>query len=169
MSNRTAALSLCSLVLLLIAAIPALVQGQPQVCKDAQESRSPQAQVDLFTECLDSAGVQGDERAQVYKQRAVAYMHLGRHQFALEDINKAMKLKSEDSDVYYLRGFAYRALGQYQKAVEDSTRAISMDPTFAAAYANRAFAYQALGDKSRAKSDAMRAKDLDPSVKIPRL
>jgi len=169
MRNRPAAPTLILLVLLACLAIPALVQGQPQECKEAQESRSPQAQVDLFTICLDSPGLQGDERAQTYKQRAVAYMHLGRHQFALDDINQGMKLKPDDSDMYYLRGFAYRALGQHQKAIEDSNRAISMDPTFAAAYANRAFAYQALGEKSRAKSDAMRAKELDPSVKVPRL
>lgn len=167
MRKRAAAAMLCCLLLAPLAANRALAQDMPQECKEAMEIRSPQGQVDMFTRCLDTGRLRADEKATVFKQRAVAYMHLGRHQFALDDVNQAMKIKPEDADVFYLRGFAYRALGQYQKALEDSNRALSLDPNFAAAYANRAFVYQALGNPGRAKSDARRAKDLDPKVKTP--
>jgi tetratricopeptide (TPR) repeat protein len=119
------------------------------------------------TACLDTNRLSGATKATTLKQRAVAYMHLGQHPRAIEDINQAIKLKSDDSDSYYLRGFAYRALGQYQRAVEDSTRAIGLESNFAAAFANRAFAYKALGNVTQARSDARRARDLDPSVKVP--
>jgi tetratricopeptide (TPR) repeat protein len=164
------ALATAALVCLLLAtgAAPrALAQDLPQECKDAQEIRSPQGQVDMLTRCLDTGRLAGEGKATTFKQRAIAYMHLGRHQLALDDINQAMKLKPDDADVYYLRGFAYRALGQYQRALEDSNRAIGMDPSFAAAYANRAFAHKALGNASQARSDARRAHDLDPTVKVP--
>jgi len=167
MRSRAVAASFCCLLLALFAAAQVLAQDMPQECKEAMEIRSPQGQLDMFTRCLDSGRLRADEKATVFKQRAVAYMHLGRHQFALDDVAQAMKLKPEDADAYYLRGFAYRALGQYQKALEDSNRALSMDPNFAAAYANRAFVYQALGNVSRAKADTRRAKDLDPKVKTP--
>jgi tetratricopeptide (TPR) repeat protein len=142
-------------------------QNLPQACKDALEVRSPQAQIDLFTQCLETPGLYGSERASTFKQRAVAFMHLGQHQRALSDIEQAIRLKNDDADSYYLRGFAYRALGQNQRAVEDSTRAISMDSGFAAAYANRAFAYKSLGNVNAAKADARRARELDSSVKVP--
>lgn len=165
MRIRTAAMTL--LCLLLMTATAALAQDLPQECKDAMEVRSPQGQVDMFTKCLNTRLMSTENKATTYKQRAVAYMHLGRHQFALDDANQAIRLKPDDADAYYLRGFAYRALGRYQEAVDDSNRAISMDSEFAAAYANRAFAYQGLGNTSRAKADAMKAKDLDPKVKVP--
>lgn len=145
----------------------AIGQNMPQACKEAMDVRSPQAQVDLFTECLAARGLYGNERATAYKQRAIAYMHLGQHQRALDDIEQAMKLRSDDADNYYLRGFAYRAMGQHQRAVEDCGRAIAMDGSFAAAYACRAFAYKSLGNAAGAKSDARRAQELDPRVKVP--
>jgi tetratricopeptide (TPR) repeat protein len=166
MYTRIAATA-CCLLLLVSVAHRALAQDLPQECKDALQTRSPQAQVDLFTRCLDTNRLSGATKATTLKQRAVAYMHLGQHPRAIEDINQAIKLKSDDSDSYYLRGFAYRALGQYQRAVEDSTRAIGLESNFAAAFANRAFAYKALGNVTQARSDARRARDLDPSVKVP--
>ncbi len=167
MNTRTVATTLCCLLLLVNVAPRAMAQDLPQECKDALETRSPQAQVDLFTRCLDTNRLSGVTKATTLKQRAVAYMHLGQHPRAIEDINQAITLKSDDSDNYYLRGFAYRALGQYQRAVEDSTRAIGLESNFAAAFANRAFAYKALGNINQAKSDARRARDLDPHVKVP--
>jgi len=169
MRTRTIFLAFLSLffAVLLATAATALAQSLPQACKEALETRSPQSQVILFTRCLDSGGVNGGEKATALKQRAIAYMHLGQHPRAIDDLNQALKIKSDDADTYYLRGFAYRVLGQFQRAVEDSNRAISMDPEFAAAFANRAFANQGLGNLGQAKSDARRARDLDPSVKVP--
>lgn len=169
MRIRTTVLTLCSLLLASFSAAPALAQDLPQECRDALEIRSPQGQVDMLTSCLESGRLSGENKATTYKQRAVAYMHLGRHNFALEDINEAYKITPGDADVFYLRGFAYRALGQYQRAIDDSTRAINLDSSFAAAYANRAFAHHALGNINQAKADARKARDLDPNVKVPRI
>lgn len=169
MRTRTIVLPLCCVLLVTFAAAQAPAQDLPQECRDALEARSPQAQVDLFTSCLDTGRLSGETKAVTFKQRAVAYMHLGRHQLALEDVEQAVKLTPGDADVYYLRGFAYRALGQYQRAVEESNRAIGLEPNFAAAIANRAFAYQALGNVGQAKADARKARELDPKVRVPRL
>lgn len=164
-----------SITLLVLAICTALVapaslalgQSLPQDCQEAMEVRSPQAQVDLFSRCLSTGGLSGATKATTLKQRAVAYMHLGQHQRAVDDINEAMKLKPGDPDVYYLRGMAKRALGKHQEAIDDSTRAIGMEPNNAGAYANRAFSYKSLGNIGQAKADARRALDLDPKVKVP--
>jgi tetratricopeptide (TPR) repeat protein len=166
MRIRNAA-ALCCFVLLTVPASPASAQNLPQECQEALDVRSPQGQVDLFTACLETGRLSGKDKATTYKQRAVAYMHLGQHQRALDDVNEALKIRPDDADNYYLRGMTYRALGQNQKAVEDSTRAIGLEGNFAAAYANRAFAYKALGNTTQARSDARRALELDSRVKVP--
>jgi tetratricopeptide (TPR) repeat protein len=168
MRGRLIVATICCLFLGIWAAAPAGAQNMPQECREAMEVRSPQAQVDLFTACLDSGRVTGVDKATTLKQRAVAYMHLGQHQRAVNDLNESMRLRSDDPDNYYLRGVAYRALGKLQQAVDDSTRAIGMDANFAAAYANRAFAYKMMGNANQARNDARRASELDPSVRVPR-
>lgn len=172
MRTRTIAMTLCCMLLAAFSAIlvgpQAQAQDLPAECQEAMQTRSPQGQVDLFTACLETGRLSGDPKATTLKERAIAYMHLGRHQFAVDDLNEAIKIKPGDADNFYLRGFAYRALGQYQKALEDSNRAVGMDPSFAAAFANRAFANKALGNLGQARSDARRALALDPSVKVPR-
>lgn len=167
MRARHAATMLFCLLLLGLAAPRVQAQNLPQDCQEAQEVRSPQAQVDLLTSCLETGRLNPNERATTLKQRAVAYMHLGQHQRAVDDVTQAMKLKPGDPDNYYLRGVSNRALGRHQQSVDDSSRAIGMDSNFAAAYANRAFSYKALGRTSMAKSDARRATELDPKVKVP--
>lgn len=167
MRTNTKALVFCGVLIACFSSVSVLAQGLPAACNEAQSVRSPQSQVELLTSCLDSGALSGNDKATTYKQRAVAYMHLGQHQRAIDDIERALRLNSGDSDSYYLRGLAYRALGQHQKAIDDSTRAINLEPDFAAAYANRAFSNKALGNTSQAKSDARRAQDIDPSVKVP--
>lgn len=167
MRNTAAVMLILGLLLPLAAPVAARAQSLPPDCQEAMGLRSPQAQVELFTRCLDSGQLSGGTKATTYKQRAVAYMHLGQHQRAIDDINQAIRLKSGDPDNYYLRAVAYRGLQQHEKSVEDSTRAIGMDPNFAAAYANRAYSYKALGNDSQARNDARHAQELDPKVRVP--
>lgn len=149
--------------------VPGMSQAQslPEECQEAQEVRSPKGQIDLLSKCLDTGRVFGREKATALKQRAIAYMHLGQHKRAIDDVNDAMKLNAGDADNYYLRGLAYRGLGNHSQSVDDSSRAIALEPGFAAAFANRAFSNKALGNTGQAKSDARRATDLDPRVKVP--
>jgi Lipoprotein NlpI, contains TPR repeats len=157
----------CCLLLLSLVCAPAMAQELPQDCQEAMAVRSPQGQVDLFTQCLNSGQVSGSAKATTLKQRAIAYMHLGQHQRAVDDINEAVRIRPGDADNYYLRGVALRALGKYDQALEDTNRAIGIEPDNAGAYANRAFIYKALGNANQAKADARRARELDPRVKAP--
>ncbi|SNR81876.1 TPR repeat-containing protein [Humidesulfovibrio mexicanus] len=161
------AVFLLSGMVVLGAAGGAQAQKLPRECQEAMAVRSPQAQVELFSRCLDTGRLSGADKATTLKQRAVAYMHLGRHQRAIDDVNEAIRIRSDDPDNYYLRGMAYRALGQHRQSIEDSTRAINLDSKFAAAYANRAFSLKATGKESQAKADARRAQELDSSVRVP--
>lgn len=158
---------LCCALYVVGTATKIIAQELPLECRQAMEIRSPQGQIELFTRCLETGRVNGESKATTLKQRAVAYMHLGQHKRAIEDINQALKLKPDDADNYYLRGFSYRALNENERAVEDCNRAINLDRNFAAAYATRAFAHKSLGNLSQARSDAQRALLIDSSVKVP--
>ena len=153
--------------LVLLSAIDIQAQNLPEECREAQDVRSPRGQIDLLTRCLESGRVSGRDKATTLKQRAIAFMHLGQHKRAIEDVNDAMRLNSGDPDNFYLRGMAYRALGDHRQSIDDSSRAISLEPDFAGAYANRAFSYKALGQTGQARNDARRAQDIDPRVKVP--
>jgi len=163
--NRSAAC--CCLLFLGLLYSPASAQDLPADCQEAMSVRSPQGQVDLFTQCLNSGQVSGSAKATTLKQRAIAFMHLGQHQRAVDDINEAVRIRPGDADNYYLRGVALRALGKYDQALEDTNRAIGIEPDNAGAYANRAFIYKAQGNVNQAKADARRARELDPGVKGP--
>ncbi len=165
---RYALASLGCLTLLLAVAPTAAAQALPSDCRQAMNIRSPQTQIELFTRCLDNSGVSGPTRADVLKQRAISYMHLGQHQRAVNDIDEALRLRP-DADGYYLRSVSLRALGRLDSALADCDRAIGMEPDNAASYANRAYINQALGNKAQARSDVQRARELDPSVRVPSL
>ena len=50
----------------------AQAQDLPQECQEAMDTRSPQAQVCLFTSCLESGRLSEGTKATTLKQRAVA-------------------------------------------------------------------------------------------------
>lgn len=76
-----------------------------------------------------------------YNNRGVAYDDLGQYQRAIEDYNKAIRLKPNNADAYYNRGLAYKELGQYPRAIRDFDQAIRLKPDYADAYYNRGVLY----------------------------
>ena len=70
--------------------------------------------------------------------RGIAYVELGQYQMAIEDYNKAIRLKPGIMlQAYNNRGNVYTKLGQYQMAIEDFNKAIRLKPDYAYAYNNR--------------------------------
>ena len=65
----------------------------------------------------------------------------GQYQMAIEDYNKAIRLKPDDADAYNNRGTIYTKFGQYQMAIEDFNNAIRLKPDDADTYFNRGFVY----------------------------
>jgi tetratricopeptide (TPR) repeat protein len=97
-----------------------------------------------------------------YNNRGIAYSRLGMYQNALEDLNKAIEMKSDYADAYGNRGVIYSNLGQNQRAFEDFNKAIQLQPDFADLYNNRGVAYTKLGLYQSAVEDFSKAIDLNP-------
>ena len=100
--------------------------------------------------------------AQDYFRRAYKNDDLGKHEEAIEDLNKAIELKPDYALAYNNRGIAYNNLGQYDRAIEDYDKAIELDPDYTYAYNNRGIAYNNLGQYDRAIEDYDKAIELNP-------
>ncbi len=97
-----------------------------------------------------------------YNNRGIAYSRLGLYRNALEDLNKAIEMKSDYADAYGNRGVIYSNLGQNLLAFEDFNKAIQLQPDFADLYNNRGVAYTKLGLYQNAVIDFSKAIELNP-------
>lgn len=76
--------------------------------------------------------------ADVYYDRALAYLAIGKYQLALDDNSKYISLKPNDVRAYYNRAICYSALQKDDLALADFSKAIEVQPTDGNAYYNRA-------------------------------
>jgi tetratricopeptide (TPR) repeat protein len=81
---------------------------------------------------------------------------------AIEYLNNAIKLQSDNAKAYCHRGIAYENLGQYQLAIADYNETIRLKSDFADAYSNRGDAYNNLGQYQRAIENCNKAISLKP-------
>jgi tetratricopeptide (TPR) repeat protein len=79
---------------------------------------------------------------------------------AIESLDKAINLNSQNSDSYYWRGYAYDELEHYQKAIEDFTKSINLNPQDAPVYYARGVSYSDFGEYQKAKLDLIKASEL---------
>jgi tetratricopeptide (TPR) repeat protein len=91
--------------------------------------------------------------ATAYNNRGAAYAKSNKHEQAIEDYNKAIKLNPDYATAYNNRGVAYTDLNKHEKAIEDYNRAIELNPDYATAYYNRGVAYTDLNKHEKAIED----------------
>ena len=77
----------------------------------------------------------------IYNSRGNEYKVLGNYKQAIEDCNRAIKIKPGYADAYNNRGVAYGELGQYQAAIKDYNEAIRLKPHDVDDYSNRGNVY----------------------------
>jgi protein O-mannosyl-transferase len=98
----------------------------------------------------------------IYNHRGASYYSLGNYMQAIEDFNKAIKIKPDDAAPYYNRGMTYNSLGNYRQAIEDCDKAIEIKPSNADAYINRSIAYNGIGNYRRAIENLNKAIEIRP-------
>ena len=98
-----------------------------------------------------------------YIDRGNTYVKLTMYQLAIEDFNKAIKIKPDLAENYYTRGTAYgRFMGQYKMAIDDLDKAISLKPDYVDAYINRGLVWDKLGLYQKAIDDFNEAIRIKP-------
>jgi tetratricopeptide (TPR) repeat protein len=91
--------------------------------------------------------------------RAVINEDLGRHQAALQDLERALKL-GENPWAYLYRGLIQERLGEDKRAQENYTKAIRQDSAFVEGYYRRGLLYAKIGECEKAIQDETRVLEL---------
>lgn len=112
--------------------------------------------LDHYNKAVDLAGNDPD----LLINRAVVNQALGRHQPALQDLERALKL-GENSWAYLYRGLLRERLGEEKRALEDYTRAIRLDSSSVEGYYRRGLLYAKSGEHDKAFQDQNRVLELD--------
>ena len=91
---------------------------------------------------------------------ALGALKEGKHDEAIENLNKAIELTPNNAGAYRVRGLARHMRGDYDKAVSDLSQAIEMDPKDAPAHGMRGNAYRERKEYDKAIADLSRAIEL---------
>ncbi|MGD8794229.1 MAG: tetratricopeptide repeat protein [Anaerolineae bacterium] len=92
--------------------------------------------------------------------RAVVHHDLSRHQPALQDLDRALKL-GENPWAYLYRGLIREGQGEEKRALEDYTRAIRLNSEFLEGYYHRGLLLSKLEEYDKAFQDQNRVLELD--------
>jgi tetratricopeptide (TPR) repeat protein len=97
-----------------------------------------------------------------------AYMHSGKYEQALEELDKATKYYPELYDAYQNKAVTYRLMGRYADSVEACQVTINRFPGFSKAYCSQGWAYEKLGQYEKAAQAHLEAISLSPKWIFPR-
>jgi tetratricopeptide (TPR) repeat protein len=117
--------------------------------------------IELYTLCLNTAGLTDEVRAGVLIDRGNAYNAAEQGDLALADFTRAVGLDPKNSIAYNNRGNALKRKGRYDEAIADFTRAVELAPLNTMIYNNRANAYKHKGLYDRAVADLDKAIELN--------
>ncbi|HEX7901479.1 MAG TPA: tetratricopeptide repeat protein [Planctomycetota bacterium] len=100
--------------------------------------------------------------AERYAARGHARFRLGRHEQALEDYDRAVRLAPDVADAWCDRGAALQAASQLDRAIADYSEAIARRPDLARAFVLRGTARAEKGDVEQADQDFLEAQRIAP-------
>ncbi|MBK6447155.1 MAG: tetratricopeptide repeat protein [Bacteroidetes bacterium] len=126
----------------------------------------------------DDALLQNPSCVKAYGGRGNGYNDKQMYQQAIQDLNKAIELKTDYADAYYNRGLAYYFIAKqnqdagksddasryYSLSIQDNSEAIKYKPNLARAYFNRSGNYFILKQFDLALTDVLKAKELGMEV-----
>ena len=64
--------------------------------------------------------------AEYLAKQGLLHFQAGKHDKAIEDLTKAIKLNPDNADYYFIRGLAYKLMGLHDKAEQDYKKAQEM-------------------------------------------
>jgi tetratricopeptide (TPR) repeat protein len=91
-------------------------------------------------------------------------LNTGKPEKALEDYNRAIKIKPQVAAGYLGRANTLQVMGRYEESIEDYDKALEIKSDLANAYINRASAYSHLGQYEKAIADYEKGLELEPDI-----
>lgn len=89
----------------------------------------------------------------LYQNRGVAFLRAEKYDEALQDFDRAIRIRPDFAVFYANRALAYLGKKQYELALRDFNKSTVLDRMFGKAYFGRAQTYEALQDEQAALSD----------------
>lgn len=109
-----------------------------------------------------AAGVWADPAEEAYAE-GMRLAQEGLLKQAMEEFDKAIRLKPTYAEAFSARGNVRNRLVQNARAIEDFDEAIRLNPQYTEAYYNRANAYMDIGQREKAVQDYSKTIALNPS------
>jgi tetratricopeptide (TPR) repeat protein len=147
----------------LILAMPVSSQAEKDVCSQAAQASSPEKQIELWTQCLQTDQLDDRSLAAAYSNRGNAKRQAGNLDGAIEDFSQAIDILGDEPRLYYNRALTLGSAERFQEAVEDFSMAIELDADFVSAYFNRGMARYNLGNYQAAAEDFSQVLHLEPN------
>ena len=101
---------------------------------EALSEQDKEKAIKLYTQVLEL----DSNNTNVYNNRAILYVKLGKTSEAMSDYNKAIEFDLNNANAYNNRANLYKKLGKDKEAMADYNKAIELKPNNANAYKNRA-------------------------------
>lgn len=138
-----------------------------QLANDAQKCEknvvsNPDLALEGCTALIESGRLSEEDVVKVLNNRGIAYRNKHSYDQAIEDFDKAIRLKHDSPEALSNRGITFDYKGEYDRAIQDFDEAIRVRPDYAAAFNNRGLVYQEKGNFDRAIQDFDRAIHLNP-------
>ncbi len=132
--------------------------------KDSQEDINES--INIFTKVIDekeqSEYKYTDEDYDAFYYRGTAYSIQNKKQNAIDDLTKAIEIKTDSRGAYYNRGNAHFKLNELEKALNDFNKAIEAKGTDYRHYVNRGIVKKRLNKLEEAILDFNAAIDINP-------
>ena len=141
--------------------VAAQTQQEQRWCEGA-DAATPTQRIDGCSSVIKADHEKGEQLAEAFNARGVAYRLKGEVDRAIQDYGQAIKLKPS-AEPYFNRGNAYLGKAQYDHAIDDFNQAIRLKADFAPAYDNRCWARAVVGILKQALADCNQAMRLSPN------
>ena len=119
--------------------VAAQTQQEQRWCEGA-DAATPTQRIDGCSSVIKADHDKGEQLAEAFNARGVAYRLKGEVDRAIQDYGQAIKLNGKLAAAYNNRGVAYDQKGDYDRAIQDYEQAIKLKPS-AEPYFNRGNAY----------------------------
>jgi len=93
-------------------------------------------------------------RAYAYSMRGEAYRSLGKPGHAMQDLDEALRIDTEQAYGYAIRGYLLMELGQNDRSLRDFNHALSLNPDFPFVLVGRSRLFFKQGEFARSIHDA---------------
>jgi lipoprotein NlpI len=158
---RTTGILLLLLFHVLASSCSAQLANDAQKCEKNVTS-NPDLSLQGCTALIESGRLSEEDVFKVLLIRGVAYRNKGNYEQAIQDFDKAIRLKPDIAEAFNNRGVAYDYKGDYERAIQDYNQVIRLRPDYAAPFNNRGLVYHEKGEFDRAIQDFDQAIRLNP-------